>query len=47
MIRNGGRGVKEVFQGRQTMGVGEFGVQRSDINGHYDGVGRENWGGTI
>ena len=30
-----------VFQGRETMGVGDVGVEGSDINSPYDGVGRK------
>ena len=32
--------VKEVFQGRETMGVGDFGIEGSDIISRHD-VGRE------
>ena len=36
--------VKEVFQGRDTMGVGDVGIEGSDINSHHDGVGRKRHG---
>ena len=37
--------VKEVFQGRETMGVRDVGIEGSDINSSHDGVGsdREVW----
>ena len=35
---------KEVFQGRETMGVGDVGIEGSDINSHHDGVGRKKHG---
>ena len=31
--------VKEVFHGREAMGVGNIGVEESDINSRHDGVG--------
>ena len=31
--------VKEVFQSRETMGMGDVGVEGSDINSSHDGVG--------
>ena len=36
--------VKEVFQGRETMGVRDVGVEGSDINSRHDGVGRKRHG---
>jgi hypothetical protein len=36
--------VKEVFQGRETMGVRDVGVKGSDINSRHDGVGRKRHG---
>ena len=36
--------VKEVFQGRKTMGVGDICIEGSDINGHHDGVGGKRHG---
>ena len=36
--------VKEVFQGRETIRVGEVGVEGSDINSQHDGVGRKRNG---
>ena len=37
--------IKEVFQGRETMGVGDVGVEGSDINSPHDDVGGEEaWG---
>ena len=30
--------VKGVFQGRETMGVGDVGIEGSDINSRHDGV---------
>ena len=36
--------VKEVFQGRKTMGVGDAGVEGSDINSLHDGVGGKRHG---
>ena len=36
--------VKEVFQGRETMGVRDVGVEGSDINGCHDGVERKRHG---
>jgi hypothetical protein len=36
--------VKEVFQGRETMGVGDVGVEGSDINSRHDGVGMKRHG---
>ena len=36
--------VKEVFQGRETMGVGDVGIEGSDINSSHDGVGRKRLG---
>ena len=36
--------VKEVFKGRETMGVGNVGVEGSDINSHHDGVGGKRHG---
>jgi hypothetical protein len=31
--------VKEVFKGRDTMGVGDVGIEGSDINSRHEGVG--------
>ena len=36
--------VKEVFQGRETMGVGNVGIEGSDINSPHDGGGRKRPG---
>ena len=36
--------VKEVFQGRETMGVRDVGVEGSDINRCHDGVGKKRHG---
>ena len=36
--------VEELFQGRETMGVRDVGVERSDINSRHDGVGRRRHG---
>ena len=36
--------VKEVFQGRETMGAGEVGLEGSDINRLHDGVGGKRHG---
>ena len=33
--------VKEVFKGRDSMGVGDVGIVGSDINSHHEGVGRK------
>jgi hypothetical protein len=33
--------VKEVFQGRETMGVENVCIEGSDINSRHDGVGGE------
>ena len=46
MVRSGERRafVKEVFQDRETMGMGDIGVQERDINGCHDGVQREKGG---
>ena len=35
--------VKEVFQSKKTMGVGDVGVEESDIN-HHDGIGGKRHG---
>ena len=37
--------VKEVFQDRETMGMGDVGVKGSDINSRHDGVGGKRLGG--
>ena len=44
MVRSRKVFVKEVFQGRETMGVGDVGVEGSDINNRHDGVGRRRHG---
>ena len=36
--------VEEVFQGGETMGAREVGVERSDINSSHDGVWRKRHG---
>jgi hypothetical protein len=36
--------VKEVFQGRETMGVRDVCVEGNDINSRHDGVGRKRNG---
>ena len=36
--------VMEVFQGRETMGMGDAGVQGSDINDCHDAVQRDKSG---
>ena len=36
--------VEEVFQGRETMGVRDVGIEGSDINSIHDGVGRKRHG---
>ena len=36
--------VEEVFQGRETMGMRDVGVEGSDINSCHDGVGRKRHG---
>ena len=33
--------VEEVFQGRETMGVRDVGIEGSDINSSHEGVGRK------
>ena len=36
--------VKEVFQGREIMGVGDVGIEGSDINIRHDGVEEKRQG---
>ena len=36
--------VVEVFQGRETMVVGDVSVEGSDVNSRHDGVGRKRHG---
>ena len=36
--------VEDVFQGRETMGVGDVGVEGSEIISRHDGVGRKRHG---
>ena len=40
----GGVFIKEVIQGRETIGVWDVGVKRSNINGCNEGVGWETGG---
>ena len=44
MVRSGRAFVKEVFQGRETMGVRDVGIEGSDINSSHDGVVRKRHG---
>ena len=36
--------VKEVFPSRETMGMGDVGIERSDINSCHDGAERKRHG---
>ena len=44
MVRKGRTLVKEVFQDRETMGVGDVDIEGSDINSSHNGVGRKRHG---